>query len=123
MKILSILTRRYLPLADFDDAVTFFEELTGHKAPKRFEYKEYGLKIAAVSSILFIGGKPENLKPFKNTHMTFLVDDIGSFARYLPTVGATITEAVKPVPTGWNMTVGHPDGTIAEYVQHRAHPL
>lgn len=120
MQILKILTRRYLPLEIFDEAVTFHEDLIGQKAPKRFEYGEYGLKIGAVSSILFIGGTAESLKPFEKTHMTFLVDDIEAYAHYLPTTGAVITEAVKPVPTGWNMTARHPDGTLVEYVQHKS---
>lgn len=119
MKISRILARRYLPLTDFDEAVTFHEDLLGQKASSRFEYDEYGLKIAAVSSILFVGGTAQSLKPFEGTHMTFLIDDIEAYARYLPRIGATITEAVKPVPTGWNMTVRHPDGTLVEYVQHK----
>ncbi|MFH7095366.1 VOC family protein, partial [Klebsiella pneumoniae] len=32
--------------------------------------------------------------------------------------GATIINPVKAVPTGWNMLVRHPDGMIAEYVEH-----
>jgi hypothetical protein len=32
-------------------------------------------------------------------------------------------ETPKPVPTGWNMLVRHPDGMLVEYVEHRdKHP-
>lgn len=123
MKILNILVRRCLPLEDFDEAVSFHEKLIGLKARKRFDYPEYRLKLAAVSSILFIGGSEESLKPFSATHMTFLVEDIRGYADYLPTIGATVLESIKAVPTGWNMLVRHPDGSLVEYVEHRdKHP-
>jgi hypothetical protein len=41
------------------------------------------------------------------------------FARHLPTLGAEIVNGPKDVPTGRNMLVRHPDGTLIEYVEHR----
>ena len=35
-------------------------------------------------------------------------------------LGADIVEPPKRVPTGSNMRVGHPDGTLVEYVEHHA---
>ncbi|EQH79852.1 hypothetical protein QMG_0391 [Clostridioides difficile DA00256] len=32
--------------------------------------------------------------------------------------GAVVVRDKKKVPTGYNMTLRHPDGTIIEYVQH-----
>jgi predicted enzyme related to lactoylglutathione lyase len=66
-------------------------------------------------------GAAEDLKPCTSIHLTFLVDDIHDHERHLPTVGAEILEAEKPVPTGWNMLVRHPDDTVVEYVQHGHH--
>ncbi|MDD2763626.1 MAG: VOC family protein [Opitutaceae bacterium] len=123
MKILNILVRRYMSLDGFDEAVAFHEDLIGQEARLRFHYPEHGLKLAQVASILFIAGSPESLAPFVATHATFLVEDIEGYARHLPTVGAEVLEAPKPVPTGWNMLVRHPDGTLGEYVEHRdKHP-
>lgn len=123
MKILNILVRRCLPLEDFDRAVSFHEDLIGQKARTRFDYPDYGLKLAAVSSILFIGGSEASLKPFTATHMTFLVHGLQSYQDHLPTIGAEIIEPIKAVPTGWNMLVRHPDGSLVEYVEHRdKHP-
>jgi len=113
------LSRRYLPLEKLDAAVEFHENVIGQKAGLRFDYGK--LKLASVSSILFIAGAAEGLKPFAATHLTFLVDDIREYERYLPTAGAEILEAVKRVPTGWNMLVRHPDATVVEYVQHGPH--
>ncbi|TXL71506.1 hypothetical protein FHP25_29435 [Vineibacter terrae] len=48
---------------------------------------------------------------------------IAEFARHLPTVGAEVINGPKDVPTGQNMLVRHPDGTLVEYVEHRhKHP-
>lgn len=123
MKILNILARRYLPLDELDEAVAFYEALIGETARLRFDYPEYELRLAQVASILFIAGTNESLKPFAATHLTFLVDDIESYAEYLPTIGANVVEAPKVVPTGQNMLVRHPDNTLVEYVEHRdKHP-
>jgi hypothetical protein len=52
-----------------------------------------------------------------------MVDDIQGFAAHLPTIGVEVLKPPKPVPTGWNMLVRHPDGMRVEYVEHRdKHP-
>ena len=123
MKVLNILVRRYLPLEDFEAAVAFHERLIGQKARLRFDYHEYGLRLAQVASILFVAGTEQSLAPFMATQATFMVDDLQAYARHLPTVGAEILKPPKPVPTGWNMLVRHPDGMRVEYVEHRdKHP-
>jgi predicted enzyme related to lactoylglutathione lyase len=123
VKVLNILVRRYLPLDQFETAVSFHEELIGQKARLRFDYPAYNLKLAQVASILFIAGTEDSLAPFRATHASFMVDDIQSFARHLPSVGAEIVRPPKDVPTGWNMLVRHPDGSLIEYVEHRdKHP-
>ena len=123
MKLLNILVRRYLPLDRFDASVSFHEKLIGQKARLRFDYPTHNLKLAQVASILFIAGTEASLAPFVDTNATFMVDDIQAFAKYLPSVGAEILRPLKPVPTGWNMLVRHPDGSLIEYVEHRdKHP-
>jgi predicted enzyme related to lactoylglutathione lyase len=123
VKVLNILVRRYLPLDRLDAAVDFYEALIGEKARLRFDYHEYSLRLAQVSSILFVAGTEESLAPFVETQATFMVDDIHAFARHLPTVAAEVLRPIKPVPTGWNMLVRHPDGMRVGYVEHRdKHP-
>ena len=119
MKILNILVRRYLALEDMDAAVTFYESLVGQRARLRFDYPERQLKLAQVASILLIAGTPESLEPFTDTHMTFLVDDLGAYEQHLPDLGVEIIRAPQDVPTGRNMLVRHPDGSVVEYVEHR----
>src|SRR6266851_2089415 len=103
MKVLNILVRRYLPLGDFEAAVTFHERLIGQKARLRFDYHEHDLRLAQVASVLFVAGSEQSLAPFVATQATFMVDDLNAFARHLPTVGAEVLRPPKPVPTGWNM--------------------
>ena len=43
-----------------------------------------------------------------------------SWQRAPAALGAAIVEPPKPVPTGSNMRVRHPDGTLVEYVEHHA---
>lgn len=123
VKVLNILVRRYLPLERLDGAVAFHEALIGQKARLRFDYPEYDLRLAQVASILFVAGTEQSLAPFVETQATFMVEDIHGYAAHLPTVGADILKPPKPVPTGWNMLVRHPDGMRVEYVEHRdKHP-
>jgi predicted enzyme related to lactoylglutathione lyase len=123
MKVLNILVRRYLPLEELDKTVAFYEALVGQKARLRFDYPEYNLRLAQVGSILFVAGTEKSLAPFVETQATFMVEDIESYAAHLPTIGAVVLLPPKPVPTGWNMLVRHPDGMRVEYVEHRdKHP-
>jgi predicted enzyme related to lactoylglutathione lyase len=123
VKVLNILVRRYLPLDRFEAAVAFHEALIGQKARLRFDYRDYNLRLAQVASILFVAGSEQSLSPFVETQATFMVDDIQGFAAHLPTVGAEVLKPPKPVPTGWNMLVRHPDGMRVEYVEHHdKHP-
>ncbi|MBR0797341.1 hypothetical protein JQ615_18290 [Bradyrhizobium jicamae] len=123
MKVLNILARHYLPLHSLDDTVAFYEALIGQKARLRFDCPEYALRLAQVASILFIAGTEQSLARFRATQLTFMVDDIDAFARHLPSVGATVLEAPKQVPTGRNMLVRHPDQMRVEYVEHHdKHP-
>jgi predicted enzyme related to lactoylglutathione lyase len=123
MKILNILARRYLPLDQLDATVAFYEGLIGQPARLRFDYPAFDLRLAQIASILFIAGTEQSLARFKATQLTFLVDDIDAYAAHLPTLGATVIEQPKAVPTGRNMLVRHPDQMLVEYVEHRdKHP-
>ncbi len=123
MRVLNILVRRYLALDEIDAAVAFYEELIGQKRRLEFDYPEYDLKLSQVASILFIAGTDKSLAPFRATEATFLVKDLDAFAAHLPKTGSIIVEAAKPVPTGRNMLVRHPDGMLVEYVEHaNKHP-
>jgi predicted enzyme related to lactoylglutathione lyase len=116
MKILKKLVRIYVN--DLDSAITFYEKLTNHIVDMRFEMPLYNLELASIDDLLLISGKEEDLEPFKQTKVTFLVDSIDEFKDFLENSGSTIIRKPSKVPTGKNMTVKHPDGLVAEYVEH-----
>ncbi len=118
MKVLNILIRRCVLIARFEDTVSFYENLIAQKARLRFDYPEYDLKLAQVGSVLLIGGTEQSLGSVSRHRGHF--PGKRHYRRRnicLPT-GATIINPVKAVPTGWNMLVRHPDGMVAEYVEH-----
>jgi catechol 2,3-dioxygenase-like lactoylglutathione lyase family enzyme len=116
MKVLKTLSRLYIP--DLNSALDFYEDLLGTPAAMRFEIPQIGLELAQVGDILLIAGSDEALKPFRSTQATFLVDSLDEFRAYLEEKGAEIIRGPDKVPTGRNMTVRHPDGSVIEYVEH-----
>lgn len=116
MKILQILSRFYV--TDLDQTLEFYEALLGTSAAMRFEIPQIGLELAQIGNILLIAGSEETLKPFRITQATFLVDSLDEFRTFLEEKGADIIRGPAEVPTGRNMTVKHPDGSVIEYVEH-----
>jgi len=120
MQIFKILTRIFMSPDRLESAISFYEQICGEKCGQRFSYAEAGLDLAQVDRFLLIAGSDEKLKPFKSTQITLLVDDIESYYAYFKQAGAEILSAPKVVPTGKNMRVKHPDGLVAEYVEHKS---
>jgi predicted enzyme related to lactoylglutathione lyase len=120
MKILQTLSRLYIN--DLKSALEFYEELLGSSAAMRFEIPQIGMELAQIENILLIAGSDEALKPFRITQATFLVDSLDEFKAYLEEKGAEIIRGPDKVPTGRNMTVKHPDGSVIEYVEHSSRP-
>ncbi|HEX2954555.1 MAG TPA: VOC family protein [Bacillota bacterium] len=116
MRVLNILPRVYVQ--DIDQAVPFYEGLFGVASQNRFSMPNVGLELASVGSLLIIAGTEVALDPFRSTQATFLVDDLDAFYNDLMVKGSTVIRPIQSVPTGRNMTVRHPDGTIVEYVEH-----
>lgn len=121
MKIKKVLSRFYVN--DIDKAIEFYEKIFNEKCSMKFDYPEMNLKLASVGSVLIIAGSDEALKKFKDTNATFLVDSVAEFRTFLLNNGAEIIRDLKEVPSGRNMTVKHLDGTIVEYVEHKANFL
>ncbi|MGE5365199.1 MAG: VOC family protein [Bacteroidota bacterium] len=118
MKVRQILVRIYVH--DIDPAIEFYEKLLNEKCASRFVYEQAGLEIARVSDFLIIAGTGAALAPFRSTSATMLVDSLQEYRKFLTDNGCIIIRDVQKVPTGFNMTVKHNDGTIIEYVEHTA---
>ncbi len=117
MKVLNILIRRCVLIARFEDTVSFYENLIAQKARLRFDYPEYDLKLAQVGSVLLIGGTEQSGSVSRHRghfhgKRHYRTGETSAFHR------GNDYQLVKAVPTGWNMLVRHPDGMVAEYVEH-----
>lgn len=117
LKILQVLNRFYVE--DIDRAINIYENLLKEKTCLRFQYKEIGLELAQIGTILIIAGSEEALKPYRETKATFIVSSIDGLKKLLLENGSVIIRDIKQVPTGKNMTIRHPDGIIIEYVEFK----
>jgi predicted enzyme related to lactoylglutathione lyase len=115
MIVKRIMTRIYVH--EMDAAIRFYEQLMNDKCGIRFAYQQANLEIAQVSSILIIAGTDEALKPFRTTSATFAVDSVAEFKAFLLANGGSVVRDIQAVPTGLNMTMQHPDGSMVEYVE------
>lgn len=116
MKIITTLHRIYI-IDSIDAHIPFYEHLLGQKVQRRFTYEAYDLELARIGNFLLIAGKDENLKAFRSTNGTIQVDSIEEFRTFLSQNNCSIIRDIAEVPTGKNMTVRHPDGSIFEYVE------
>ncbi|WP_158799230.1 VOC family protein [Pedobacter sp. L105] len=122
MKTIKTLHRIYLNPDMLTSVVEFYEDLFHKDYFIRFDYTELNLTLVQLEGILLLAGTNktwEVLPDIKKTRITMIVDDIVEVQAYLSAQkNVMILRKPKEVPTGWNMTVEHQDGTITEYVQH-----
>lgn len=117
MEIKQVLYRIYTN--NIEESIAFYEQLTGERCASRFKYSQVGLELARVQNFLIIAGSDQALLPFKETNATFLVDSLADYRHFLLENKAEIIRDIQVVPTGWNMTVKHADGLVAEYVEYK----
>lgn len=113
MQILKMLKPVYVK--ELDKAVPL---LLQTKAGTRFHYEEKQLDIAVVGRLLLIGGTEEALATVRDISLSMLVDDVHAYKAWLLSQGAVIRQDITKVPTGYNMIVQQPDGTVIEFVEH-----
>lgn len=116
MHIKKVLTRIYVN--NIETAISFYENLLNTKTDLRFIYKEKHLELATVGNILIIAGTENDLIKFRDTKFTIIVDSIKKYRNKLLENNSIIIRDITTVPTGKNLTVKHPDGTIVEYVEY-----
>lgn len=114
-----VLIRVYVGEGEIDRTIAFYEQLHGVTADMRFDFPEHRLVLAAVGPFLILEGAEEQLRPFRSTVGTLLVDDIYPYHQRLLAAGAEIFFGPVEVPTGACFNARLPDGTTVEYVHHR----
>ncbi|TDC76282.1 VOC family protein [Streptomyces hainanensis] len=115
-----VFVRVFLAPGRLEAAVPFYERIQGVPADGRFSFRT--LRLAMVGAFLLIEGSTEDLRPFRDTAGTLLVDDVRPYHDRLVAAGAEIWQPLQPVPTGAGFSARHPDGTSVEYVHHRPRP-
>jgi hypothetical protein len=116
MAILHSYTPIRVDAADFDATVQYYEELFDTPSPLRFRYAAGGLDIATVGTVVVIGGRPADLTAAVRQDLVAMVDSLDERRRTLP-VGTTVLQEPAEIPTGHNMYVRNPDGTLFEFVE------
>ncbi len=114
-----VLIRVFLERGQLDAGVAFYERLQGVEADARFSFPAKNLRLATVGGFLLIEGSEEDLRPFRSTTGTLLVDDVQPYYDRLVAEGAEIIFPLQKVPTGVAFNARHPDGAVVEYVHHR----
>lgn len=117
-----LMIRRLVRRGELESTITFYEQMIGQSCALRFTYAEMGLALASVANVLIIAGDDQSLAPFRATDYTVLVSNLEEYAERARRLGAAIVEAPKDVPTGRNMVIHDPDGSLVEYVEHRPRP-
>ncbi|WP_313182446.1 VOC family protein [Lacrimispora sp.] len=119
MQVHKIVTPVYVN--DLESTIAYYEEFLNKKVTNRFSYKEKGLDIAVIDTLLIIAGNEEALKSVNSISLSILVDNIKECRQWLLAHGATIVEDITNVPTGFNMIVQQPDNLTVEIVEHVKH--
>lgn len=115
MKVLDSFIRVYTD--SIEQSVSYYELLTGEKCSMRVLYREVNIELARVGVFLILGGADTDLQPFINTKATLVVDSVLEFKEHVINNGGKIIRDIKQVPTGLNLTMQNPDGSVIEYVQ------
>ncbi|HLI87179.1 MAG TPA: VOC family protein [Ktedonobacteraceae bacterium] len=117
MKILQVITRLYLSKEQLEASISFYESLFGEGSRLRATYPD-GIEAVQVGPLLLMAGPDQALAPFRATQANFLVDSLGEWKDFLEKSGAALIEEPHQAPTGPEMRVKHPDGTVIKYVQY-----
>ncbi|MFN2556036.1 MAG: VOC family protein [Nitriliruptorales bacterium] len=104
---------------DLDDAVSFYEALTGEVA-ERFAYGQ--VSLARIGGFLLLSGAPAALVALTWVNATILVDDIDDVADVVREFGGEIVSGPHDAASGRNLVARHPDGSRFEYIDRRNAP-
>ena len=119
MKILKSFYRIYVRTSQLAELKNFYMTLQGvARVHHEFHYEAFRLDIVAIGSFLLIAGDEADTLRFEPTKLTCLVDELDAVRAYFGERGVRIIDDVKVVPSGRNLRVMNPDGTIVEYVEH-----
>jgi hypothetical protein len=123
----------FLPVFVQPDAqeptVRFYEQALGATRRPALAFGDSGLRLVPVGQVLVITGDDHALGPVREVGAVFLVDSLAEARSRLQAAGAAIVPAAYPAArasgperplSATSLYARHPDGTLAEYVEHSA---
>ncbi|MFC8453796.1 VOC family protein [Kitasatospora sp. NPDC057223] len=118
-----LLARLLVDLDDLDRRIAFFEHLLGVPADLRMPIPDFGgLELAAVGNLLLIA----SARPFtpiqRRTAYSLIVPSLTGRLERLRATGTVVLEPPEVIVPGSRARVRHPDGSVAELVEHRPQP-
>ncbi len=76
-----VLIRVFVEPGGLDASIAFYERLQDREADARFSFPAKNLQLAMVGAFLLIEGGEEDLRPFRSTVGTLLVDDVRPYTK------------------------------------------
>jgi predicted enzyme related to lactoylglutathione lyase len=114
-----ILARVFVKRGTLVDAVRFYEQLTGVGLDMDADMPEAGLHVVAVGSFLVLELDAEQHGLAAQTTVTVVNADVDAAVARQVAAGAEIVQERWESPVGPGVRLRHPDGLIAEYLEHR----
>jgi predicted enzyme related to lactoylglutathione lyase len=105
--------------------VRFYEALTSARLDMDMDIPESGLHVVAVGPFLILEMDTQKLDragQAAQTHVTVLNADLDTSVARQVAAGAQIVQQRWEAPPGPGMRLRHPDGLLAEYLEHRPSP-
>ncbi|MFE2998136.1 VOC family protein [Nocardia sp. NPDC059246] len=101
----------------FAPTLDYYEQALGLACDLHFRFEAGDLDIATIGPVVLIGGPADALASAPRQDMVISVDSLEEWQASLLARGATLVTPQADIPTGRNMMVRNPDGTLFEYVQ------
>ncbi|MEV6102238.1 VOC family protein [Nocardia sp. NPDC051981] len=117
MRIVKTFTPVRVESDRFSATVDYYEQAFGLRCDLHFRFEEGNLDIATIGPLVLIGGPADALAAAPKQDIVISVDSLEEFQANLRAQGAIIVSPPADIPTGRNMMVHNPDGTLFEYVQ------
>ncbi|GAB2512830.1 VOC family protein [Nocardia heshunensis] len=103
-------------IENFERSVAYYADVFGEPCRLHFRYETGGLDIATVGRVVVVGGSERDLAAAPRQDLVAMVDSLERWRAGLP-AGTTVVQEPADIPTGRNILVRNPDGTLFEYVE------
>jgi hypothetical protein len=120
-----VFARVFCEMGTLAATVRFYEALTSARLDMDMDIPESGLHVVAVGPFLILEMDTQKLDragQAAQTHVTVLNADLDTSVAREVAAGAQIVQPRWEAPPGPGVRLRHPDGLLAEYLEHRPSP-